>query len=52
MERELYKQIDIDAIKNAKCLIDDDTELGAKCWRWAEKKALANYIEERRQNEI
>ena len=45
MEQELYKQVDLEAIKNGKCLIDQDTELGAKCWEWAEKKALADYIE-------
>lgn len=28
-------------------LIDQDTELGAKCWELAQKKALADYIEEK-----
>ena len=45
MEQELYKQIDYEAIKNGKCLIDSDTTIGIKCWEWAEKKAITDYIE-------
>lgn len=25
-------------------LIDADTTIGKKCWEWAEKKAIADYI--------
>lgn len=30
-------------------LINQDTEFGAKCWEWAKKKALADYIKEKRE---
>lgn len=44
MAQKLYKQIDYEAVKNGKCLIDLDTTIGIKCWKWAEKKAIADYI--------
>lgn len=40
MARELYRQIDIEHIRNAKNLLD----CSDKCWEWAEKKAIADYI--------